>query len=251
MSPPLRHTFRYVVACVVSSGEEVALAPDDAHHMARVVRRSPGDRVEVIDAAGGLWDARVVSLDPAVVCVGDPREVPPPAPVRLCIGLLDSGRLDLVAEKATELGVRECVVMETSRLRRRPDAAAWSRRAARIERVVAAAARQCGRARLMPVRGLVPFAAIVAETPAGTGFLIDPRGDAPLVGAMRPPGDGAAPVTVAVGPEAGFAPDEVAAARAAGWHICTLGVEVLRAETAAIASATLALAAVGHLGAGA
>jgi 16S rRNA (uracil1498-N3)-methyltransferase len=249
MNPPLRHTFRYVVAGPVATGDEIPLAPDDAHHLARVVRRAVGDTIEVSDGDGGLWEARILALDPVRVRVGAAREAPPPAPVRLCIGLLDSGRLDLVAEKATELGVGECVVVESARLRRRPDAGAWSRRAARLERVVASAARQCGRARLMPVRGLVPFAAIVAETPAGTGFLIDPRGDTPLVSALREPGD-RAPLTLAVGPEAGFAPDEVAAARAAGWRVCTLGPAVLRAETAAIAAAALALAAVGHLGMG-
>jgi 16S rRNA (uracil1498-N3)-methyltransferase len=101
----------------------------------------------------------------------------------------------------------------------------------------------------MPVRGLVPFDAVVAETPAGTGFLIDPRGDTPLVGAVRPPGQGGPPVTLAVGPEAGFAADEVDAAREAGWSVCTLGPQILRAETAAIVSVAVALTAVGHLGA--
>lgn len=249
MTRPLRHTFRYVVAGELSPGREVALTADDAHHLVRVVRREAGDTVELIDAAGGLWEARVVALHPAVVRAEAPREAPPAAPVRLCVGHLDARGLDLVAEKATELGVGEMVVATTSRLRRRPDSAAWTRRAARLDRVVAAATRQCGRAGLMPVRGLVPFEAIVADTPAGTGFLIDPRGDAPLAGALRPPREGGPPVTVAVGPEAGFSPQEVEAARSAGWLICTLGPHILRAETAAIAAATLAVAAAGHPGA--
>lgn len=249
MTRPLRHTFRYVVAGELSPGQEVALTADDAHHLVRVVRRGVGDIVELIDAAGGLWEARVVALDPARARAEARRDAPAAAPVRLCVGHLDSGRLDLVAEKATELGVGELVVAATSRLRRRPDSGAWTRRAARLDRVVAAAARQCGRAGLMPVRGLVPFEVIVADTPAGTGFLIDPRGDAPLAGALRPPREGEPPVTVAVGPEAGFTLDEVDGARSAGWCVCTLGPHILRAETAAIAAATLAVVAVGHLGA--
>ena len=149
-----------------------------------------------------------------------------------------------------ELGVAECVVMTTARVRRAPGADAWRRRGARLERLVAAASRQCGRPRLMPVRGLVPFAAIVAETAPGTGFLVDPRAGVALDAAARAAGAPQGAWTIAVGPEAGFAPEEADAARAAGWRACALGPRVLRAETAAIAAAVIAGAAAGGFGAG-
>lgn len=247
----MRHTFRYLAPAGPRQGDRVALGPDDAHHCRRVVRRAVGDAVELMDGAGGLWAGVIVECGPdaVVVEVGEPRPAPPPAPVRLAVGLLDSGRLDLVAEKATELGVEELVVVGTARARRAPDPAAWARRQGRLERVVAAAARQCGRARLMRVRGLVPFAAIVADTPAAMGILIDPAGEEPLVRRLAASGAGPdAPVTLLIGPEAGFARDEVARAAAAGWSVCGMGDAVLRAETAAVAAATLACAAAGGLG---
>jgi 16S rRNA (uracil1498-N3)-methyltransferase len=242
------HVFRYPLSRSPARGDLVELAPEDGHHLARVVRRRAGDRVQLFDGSGRLWDAEVVRVDRAVVVrVGSEREAPPDAPVRLCLGLLDSARLDLVVEKATELGVGECTVFAGARGRRAADDAVFARRRERLERVVSAACRQCGRARFMPVRGLVPFASIVADTAAGKGFLIDPRGDLPLTTALRGASGADGSLVLAIGPEAGFAADEVAAARAAGWHICTLGPNILRAETAAIAAATLACAALGQL----
>ena len=57
----VRHTFRYLVAEAPAAGQEVALSPDDSHHLSRVVRRRPGDEVELTDGAGRLWPAVVVA----------------------------------------------------------------------------------------------------------------------------------------------------------------------------------------------
>jgi 16S rRNA (uracil1498-N3)-methyltransferase len=248
------HTFRYLVRPAPAEGDLVALDAEDARHLVRVVRRGIGEPLEVFDGAGGVWAARVEEVGPEVrVRVGARRQAPRDAPVRLCVGLLDSARLDLVAEKAVELGVGALTVMVTERVRRAPAPGAWAHRRARLERVVIAASRQCGRARLLSVEGLVPFGEIVSDTPAGTGLLIDPRGETSVARAAARGagvvGDGSGGrLTVAVGPEAGFGPAEVEAARAAGWMICGLGRLTLRAETAAIAAATLACAELGHLG---
>lgn len=245
----MRHVFRYLVDRLPAEGGLVELGADDAHHLVRVVRRSAGEQIELADGAGTRHRAEVVEAGERVVARVGPR-LPdlPPAPVRLAVGLMEAGRLDLVAEKAAELGVGTLAVVASERVRRTPEPDAWARRADRLGRVVAAACRQCGRARLMPVEGLVPFAGIVADTPGADGILIDPRGGTALAGtlARRPPGGPA--VTLLVGPEAGFAPGEVDLARAAGWTVAGLGPAVLRAETAALAAATLACAAAGGLG---
>jgi 16S rRNA (uracil1498-N3)-methyltransferase len=234
----VRHTFRYLVEDPLAEGAEVVLGADDAHHLARVVRRRPGDAVELIDAAGGIWPAVVTALEPAArvrVTAAAPR-TPPPARVTLYQGLVEWGRLDTVVEKAVELGAGEVVVFRSERARRVPDPEAWGRRRERLDRVAAAAARQCGRAPLPPVRGLVPFDRVPAEIPDGEGFLIDPRGDAALPAAIGAHAAPAARIALVVGPEAGFSADEVAAARHGGLAVCHLGSTVLRAETAAIAA---------------
>ncbi len=239
----MRHTFRYMVDDPPAPGDEVALSADDSRHLARVVRRRPGDEVELTDGAGRLWTAVVLTTgERAVVRAGAPRTAPEPAPVALYLGLTDWARVDTVVEKAAELGVREVVVMTSERARRVPGPEAWERRRARLERVARAAARQSGQAWLPRLRGLVPFGDAVAEIPTGEGFLIDPRGDAAITAVS-----GSGRAALLVGPQAGFSDAEVARARAAGMAVCGLGPAVLRTETAAIAAVTLALAAAGRL----
>jgi 16S rRNA (uracil1498-N3)-methyltransferase len=248
----MRHTFRYVAPEPPEAGSELTLSAADSHHLVRVVRRRPGDPVELIDRAGHLWPAVVVEVgERATVRVADARPGPAPADVVLYQGLAEWGRIDLVVEKAAELGVREVTLFTSSRARRIPDPDAWRRRRERLDRVAQAAARQSGQAWLPRVRGLVPFGDVVAEIPDGEGYLIDPRGEASLaalVGAADARGRGTALV---VGPDAGFSEDEVAAARAAGLAVCGLGPTTLRAETAAIVAMGVALGASGRFGGGA
>ncbi|MGD9694414.1 MAG: 16S rRNA (uracil(1498)-N(3))-methyltransferase [Thermoleophilia bacterium] len=236
----MRHVFRYLVADPPAPGDVVTLAPADSHHLARVVRRRPGDVVELGDGAGAVWSAHVLDPGPpATVRVASRVEARAPAPVTLYQGILEWGRLDVLVEKAVELGVGEIVLVATERSRRVPEQQAWERRRARVLRVAESAVRQSGRAVLPAVRGLVPFGDAMREITPGEGFLIDPRGDEPLAAALAGRSAGTALV---VGPEAGFSDGEAAAARAAGLRACTLGPAVLRAETAGIAAVVLATA---------
>ncbi len=239
----MRHVFRYVVPGRLGPGDEVDLGADDAHHLVRVVRRRPGDGVEVMDDAGAIWPAVVLATSPgARVRVEGEAPLAPPAavPVTLYQGLVEWGRLDTVVEKAVELGAAEVVVFTSERARRVPSADAWERRRERLDRVAVAAARQSGRPPLRPVRGLVPFGAIADEVRDGEAFLIDPRGDAPLQAATGAP---AGPLALVVGPEAGFSDAEVGTARAAGFAVRHMGPATLRAETAAIAGLALVASA--------
>lgn len=240
----MRHTFRYLVDAPPAPGGEVLLSPDDSHHLARVVRRGPGDAVELIDPQGLRWPAVVVGAGPpAVLRVAEGGPLPAEeARVSLHLGLAEWGRLDTAVEKAVELGAGAVTLFTSERAGRVPDAGAWERRRLRLERVAQAAARQSGRPPLSRVAGLVPFAEVITAIPAGEGYLIDPRGDAPLLSALRAPGAVDARIAVVVGPQAGFSEGEVALAREAGLPVCTLGPTILRAETAAIAAVAIAAA---------
>ena len=238
----MRHVFRYVVEADPVVGEEIVLAAEDAHHLVRVVRRRAGDPVELIGPDGRIWPAVVVSPGPAATVrpTGE-GQAPPPPRVALYQGLAEWGRLDTVAEKAVEMGVGPLALFVSERVRRRPGDDAWSRRRERLDRVSRAAARQAGGVAVGRVRGLLAFERVVAEIPAGEGFLIDPRGEAPLPTAIAA-GGASARVSLVVGPEAGFSDAEVDRARAGGLAVCRLGPTILRAETAAIAAMAIASA---------
>lgn len=243
----VRHTFRYLAQGEVMPGAHVAISARDAHHMTRVVRRRPGDQVELIDAAGRIWPATVVDDggEPMLRVGSAPRDTPPAAAVTLYQGLGDWNRIDLVVEKAAELGVERVVLMVTDRVRRRPEPDAWRRRRDRLERVAEAAARQSGRGHLPRIGGLVDL--VEALEDAGEGaLLLDPRGERPLGDELeRAAAEG--PVRLFIGPDTGFSEAELAAARERGACICTLGAATLRTETAALVALSLALDATGHL----
>jgi len=244
----VRHVFRYLVHEDPTPGRELVLGTEDSRHLVRVVRRQPGDLVEVIAPSGNLWPCEVVSTgNPAVVRVTGPmRPAPPIAPLTLWVGLAEAGRLEFVAEKATELGVQRVGVMVTDRATRVPDADAWARREARMQRVAISAARQSGRGVRPVPMGLVAFAHVLATTTPGQGIILDPRADTSLAQVLDRRADGE-PLTVLVGPDTGFTDAEVDAACAIGMTSAHMGAGMLRAETAAIAAATLALHSLGAL----
>ena len=242
----MKHTFRCIVSDL-APGATVELTSADTHHLIRVARRSVGDDIELIDAQGQLWSARLVELGPparAQVAL-TPKPAPPTLPVRLWVGLADFGRLDTLVEKATELGVAAITVISSARVRRIPDREAFITRRARMVRVAEAAAKQSGRAVIPEIAGVTAFADAVATPAAGARVLIDPRGRAGLGELLREIGG---PVDIIIGPDAGFDPTELELAASAGVQIARMGDAVLRTETAALAALVIAADGLGMLG---
>jgi 16S rRNA (uracil1498-N3)-methyltransferase len=207
--------------------EDPELTPDDRHHLVRVLRLRDGRPLTVADGAGRWRPARWVggAVEPAgaVEVTPEPRWA-----VTVAAPAVKGDRPEWMVAKLTELGVDRIVVVETARsvVRWVDDRAARHR--ARLERVAREAAMQSRRTRLPVVEGPVPLADLVGG--AAPIALAPAEPGAPLVGAgVR---------AVAVGPEGGWEPAELAAmAPAVG-----LPGGVLRTETAAVVAGTLLVA---------
>ena len=207
-----------------------ALAPDDRHHLARVLRLRAGETVSVSDGAG-RWRRGVWTDDGGVEPAGEVEHVPRPAPpITVGVALLKGDRPEWVVQKLTELGVDRIVPLATARTVVRWEGAKAARHVERLRRVAREAAMQSRRAWL-------PEVADVSGLPelAGPGVALAEPGGAPL--SLAHP-------TVLVGPEGGWAPEEVGL----GLPTVDLGPSVLRAETAAVAvAAVLAALRAGHV----
>ena len=97
-------------------GPTVTLSPEESHHLARVLRCRLGESVVLFDGRGRVAEAEVVRVDPhgTVARVGRVREVPPPAaPATLVQALPKARKMDVIVQKATELGVDSVVPMAT------------------------------------------------------------------------------------------------------------------------------------------
>lgn len=207
------------------------LTDADRHHLERALRLRVGDELTVSDGAGALRLCRLARSEgdagAAVEPLGDPRWVERPSPsVTIGLALTKGERLEWAVQKLTELGVDTVVVMATHRSVVRWDGDRAATHLARLRRIAREASMQARRVWLPEVVGIETFAEAIRRPGA---VLAAGGGGPPSLG--RP--------VVLVGPEGGWAPDEVAAADAAGVGRAGLGPHVLRAETAAVVAGAL------------
>lgn len=216
-------------------GGPLTLEGEEAHHLARVRRAAPGDVVEVFDGRGRSVVARVVATgrDRVELEIVGPAPARRPAPVRLTLAsaVPKGDRFDWLVEKATELGVARLVPILTARSVVDPR----SSKLDRLRRTVIEACKQSGRNDLMAIDPVTPWGELVGlpESQLGRRWLAHPEG--PEVDAAPAGSPGAGAACLAIGPEGGFDPAEVEAASALGWARLSLGPNLLRVETAALA----------------
>lgn len=233
--------------------DSVTLASDEARHLRDVLRLKTGDDVYVFDGEGKEFHCRIEESrrDTAqlkVISEVVPARSESPLELILAVALLKGEKFDLVVQKATELGVARVVPVITKladiRLRDDSDAA---KRVARWQRIALEAAKQSGRAVVPEIAGPVSFAALLQNArgnlqDAGAELnclMFSEREGQSIMEAKAALPANPSLLTALVGSEGGWTDEELAAARQAGWTIVTLGGRTLRAETAAIAVATL------------
>ena len=220
----------------------VRLDPAQSRHLEVVLRLGAGAELEVFDGRGARWPARIES--PGVLRLGqraDPEGGA--ADVWLAQALAKGEKLDLVVQKATELGATRILPLAAERSVVRLDDQRAERRTGRLRRIAQEAARQCGSSHVPTVDvpcTVADLAGLLRAEPERRGLLLDPEErSVRLSQAAR----GASRILLAVGPEGGFTPAERGEAAAGGFASVALGRLVLRTETAGLA----ALAIVQHL----
>jgi 16S rRNA (uracil1498-N3)-methyltransferase len=211
----------------------VEIAGDELKHL-RTLRLGPGDALIVFDDTGTEHAVRLTRLDRrlALAVIEHSAAVSRESPLELTLvpALLKAPRMDVVIEKATELGVRAIAPVLTSRcVAERGHVARW-------RRIALAAAKQCGRTHVPLIEEPLPLATRLEA--AWSGLRLIAWEEATARGWDRLP-DTVASVVVLLGPEGGFAVDEAARAQAVGFRPVSLGGRVLRAETAALVAAAL------------
>jgi 16S rRNA (uracil1498-N3)-methyltransferase len=228
-------------------GQSVSLSADEARHARGVLRLQPGDEVYVFDGAGKEFRCAVRELDrdgAALDVLEEVEPARPESPLNLTLGvaLLKGEKFDLVVQKATELGASRIVPVATSRADvRLRDGNEAKRKVTRWQRIALEAAKQCGRARLMEIEEPVEFKALI-DWPAEEDelrLMFAERNGTSLAEVAHNPQAGSVKVFALIGPEGGWADEEIELARKRGWQIVTLGGRTLRAETAVIAIVAL------------
>ena len=250
---PTIHRFFVQSPILGRAGDTVGLPSHVAHQASAVLRMRPGDPLELFDGRGGEWLAEIAAVGRGA---GEARltsfvDVDRESPWRLtlCLALIKADRFEWALQKGTELGVSAFQPMLTRRVTGASGRGTPAQRerehalkAERWRRIVIEAAEQSERTLVPAVRQPRAFSTVLKQDTPSV-LLWESAGDtAPFhqaIAHLRARGAGA--VQVLIGPEGGYTPEEVQAARESGALVASLGPRIVRSETAAVAAAALTL----------
>lgn len=226
----------------IQSGRARITGPD-AHHLIRVLRVEAGQQFEISDNRA-VYLAEVESARKDLVSFSVREEVVSAEPVvrtTILASLIRFERFEWMLEKVTELGVERVVPVQAERSERGLERAA-GKRMSRWKRIVREASEQSRRSRLPEIDAPLPLAGAL-KTEASYRYALEEAEAPPIVPALpahRQPGES---VVVLVGPEGGWTDREREHIARAQWRPVSLGPEILRAETAAVAALAIVNAA--------
>lgn len=219
-------------------GDEIALPEGPATHLARVLRLGVGDACVLFNGDGHDYAARIVAQGKRElrVAIDSAQAVERESPLTLVLlqGVARGEKMDLILQKATELGAHAFHPLWSQRSEVKLDESRAEKRLAHWRSVVSSACEQSGRAHVPEVAAPVALSAVLASLPTGgLRLILDPEGELSFSTLSV---DAGAPVYLAIGPEGGWSPNDREQLRAAGFHGLRLGPRILRTETAGLAA---------------
>ena len=233
---------RFFISSQAIVQDRAQLSGAEFHHLRHVLRLGRGARITLYDERGVTYHGEILHIAPthAEVCIT--KHAPPATQafhLTLAQGTLKGRRMDLVIEKATELGVHAIAPFVSAfTVARIPDSKR-AERLARWQHIARAAAKQSGSSppEIHPPQS---FPELMHSVPAPSGKLIFSERERTLhLKEFAQNSTQFDALHILVGPEGGFAPEEVEQAQAVGFVSVSLGTSVLRAETASITAVAL------------
>jgi 16S rRNA (uracil1498-N3)-methyltransferase len=225
------------------TGSTATLEGEQAQHLSRVLRAQPGMEFDVV-AGGHAWLARITSVTRGSVEFELLEELAAAAalPVTLLLSVFKFDRMEWAVEKAVELGCSRILPVLAERTEKHLAQAA-GKRVERWRRIALEAAKQSRRSDLPEIADPLRLPQALAEKASARRILLSETEEKQSLlrifqAGSAAPGD----LALAIGPEGGWTPAEIAAFTDAGWQSASLGPRILRVETAAIAALSIALA---------
>lgn len=224
------------------SDTEIEITGSDVNHIKNVLRMSAGGEISVSDGCGMDYFGKIASMDRERVVVTIENSwdsyVELPAKLTLFQGLPKADKMELIIQKAVELGAYAVVPVVTKRTIVKLDAKKEAKKLARWQGIAGSAAKQSG-------RGLIPE--VAAPVDFKSALKMAAEMDAVLIPYEKAKGmddtrafvrglKGKKQIGIFIGPEGGFDESEIEAAVACGAKPVTLGKRILRTETAGLAA---------------
>lgn len=223
------------------------IAGADALHIAKALRMRPGEALTLCDGKGTDFDGVLETVTDRQVTVrisaSRPSQAEPTLAVTLYQGLPKGDKMDWIIQKAVELGVTAVVPVATRRSVARLEGKA-DKKQERWQRIAAEAAGQCGRGMLPSVERPLSWSQALSRLSGEPALVFYEGGGRPLRELVTP---STRRLSVFVGPEGGFDPEEIDAIRRQGGGVATLGPRILRCETVPLAALTLLMHLSGNM----
>ena len=223
---------RFYCADIAST---LTLGEEDSKHCVRVLRLVEGDTIEVVDGNGMLYTCQISTAHQkrCAVEIMERQHQPPHWGNRIILGIAPTKHMDRIewlVEKCVEIGIDRIIPLRCHNSER------TVLKTERLSKIMVSAMKQSLNATLPQLDELTPIEQVLAEPFDGTRLIAYCDEQLPreqritLTSAVTPGRD----VMVLIGPEGDFSPEEVEAARQAGFAAVTLGESRLRTETAGL-----------------
>ncbi|MFH1654502.1 MAG: RsmE family RNA methyltransferase [Pseudomonadota bacterium] len=237
----------------ISEGTEIILKGPEAHHIINVLRLKTGDWIALSDGKGRSYNSRIMDVrrKELTVTIEDERPTIDTSNLpTLAIAITKHDKLELIIQKAVELGTPKIVTFKSERTVPKFSQSATSKKLERWNSIALSAAIQSGLPLKPVVYPPIEFHHLCEQLGSYHSKFIFWEGETENTLDRAFTKDTAKPLII-IGPEGGFAQDEVKMARSQGAISVSLGPQILRVETAAIAAITLCQYKLGNLNKGA
>ncbi|HHV71170.1 MAG TPA: 16S rRNA (uracil(1498)-N(3))-methyltransferase [Clostridia bacterium] len=232
--------------------EKVIISGSEAYHLRKVLRSGPGDRIQVADGNGNEFLAEIVEVNEKILCRVVQRLDSNPEPevkVVLWQSIPKGDKMDFIIQKCTELGVAEINPVYSKYTIVKLNQKKEKEREKRWQRIAHEAAKQCRRSVIPVINPIKNWQEITLFSQDKCLYLMfaetEKENSLRKLLELNPY---SREIHLLVGPEGGFAPEEIKIAQEKGWHPVTLGRRILRTETAGMAGLTMVLYHFGQIG---
>ena len=228
---------RYFLPDSAIRDHQARLSGNDFHHVFRVMRMKPGDRLFVNDASGHAWIGEIEAFEGETALVRLLEEAPghPSLPVTIAQGLIKRDAMELMIEKAAEFGAE--AVLPTAFLRsvvKIEDDETARKKTERYGKIAKEASEQCHRAKALRVYPPLSLRDLPYGDYDRVWVCYEASGPGETLREAVKKASPAERILVLVGPEGGIDPSEIAFLKTKNAEIVDLGERILRAETASL-----------------
>lgn len=211
----------------------VRLSSEDEHHVLHVMRMRVGDKIEVVDNST-LYICEIKNISPLEIIIIEQKEedVEINTKTTLFFALAKGDKIDLVLQKATELGVHRIILFKSKRCVVNFDNKDFEKKVVRYQKIVKEAAEQCHRLIVPSIEGVIELKDIDKYL-SEVNFVAYEKEAGSTTNSFNLSKD-IKSVSIMIGSEGGFDEDEISFLKEKGFQTVSLGKRILRCETAAI-----------------